>query len=331
LYLTDEKRPRMLRIRPDRTILYDAELAEPARTRPFGDLQGRCYVGGETALTCLEPDGSVAWTAPYRSNFGMFGVRADQSVLLAHVSELLTDPVEFTLHDRKGKVLWEHRCADRPGGFPASGPDGQVVLTEGNRLVILDSRGQPVGTAKLDGKAGEPLVTPEGTVLVGTDRGTLYALTLEGTERWRTSLGDPLHRELHLRPDGSVLTRTLAGDLKVVGPDGSKLWGRHLDNPEFSVVPGRDGSVAALVNHSRLELIDADGNAAGSFARPILSVAAVPGGFAACDYGTVYLLGPGTPPAPGLPEKPEPAGSVKRVGDWLIVGGVRTPIRRPRF
>jgi outer membrane protein assembly factor BamB len=359
MIFTNEIDNRLLCLGPDGAARYDVQLPEPARTRPSVDIDGRVVVGGEKQLHAIGPDGKVQWSCDLPALFCGFLTRPDRSVLVYGTGRTLSDPVVMQCVSPKGKELWRYTFENRPGGVPATGPDGQTVITDGTQVRVLDSKGNLTALLDLGSPAGEPLVDPQGRVYVGTKDGRLTALALDSPGKppssgksspskgkspdtlpvlWSSQMSGPVKGRLTLGPEGEIYCQNGSRNLTCVSAGGTEKWSAALggyNNISTTVAP--DGTAFVLLDCKRLHIYDNRGLPRGTMEREYLSLSsssALPGKIAACDFDNVYLLAPGSF-EDVLKEQPvdtrrEP-GSITRVGDWVIIDGVRVPIRKQPF
>jgi len=127
---------------------------------------------------------------------------------------------------------------------PLLGPDGTIYVGAGPEVRALN----PDGTAKWYSPTYWPSTAPvlaaDGTVYVGSKDGNLYALNLDGSQKWLFSTGgDALYDSPVVGVDGTVYVGNSL-NLHAVNPDGSQKWvfptGGELS---YSPVLGADGTV----------------------------------------------------------------------------------------
>lgn len=97
-------------------------------------------------------------------------------------------------------------------------PDGDVVTTADNRLVVVRDRGRTVvwhrtfkGAVEVSAAAGA-----DGTVVVGTNDPYEYAFTPSGGLKWRVLRGTQSYSSPSVSPDGNTYFGGNTGHLQVV-------------------------------------------------------------------------------------------------------------------
>jgi len=194
----------------------------------FGDNSG--------AVTCLRPDGTVAWQV----NPGEGPCRARLSAADTPEGPVLLAPLGTTLCclGADGAVKWSCRFSD-------SHPGGQMLATP----VVLKH-----GTSEI--------------ILCGVDD-TLYALSTQGEIRWQQQVSSTLDSTIALMPRGDleplILCQGLWGNLHAFDLAGRPVW-THLFRSKSRTQPlvadfNGDGQSEAAVTayNQRVFLVNADG------------------------------------------------------------------------
>ena len=130
----------------------------------------------------------------------------------------------------------------------------------------LTFRGNPAhtGTSDLEGPAGpanaievkwrwqvngrrdpisaSPAVTPDGTVIIGTEGGYIAAIAPEGTMSWSMSLGSPILSSPAVDDSGNIFVVTSDGYLYFITSGGITIWQSDFDRSVSSspVISGSD-------------------------------------------------------------------------------------------
>src|SRR5690606_22740753 len=125
---TNGRDSRLLRLGAGGEVLVDAQLPEPAVTRPQIDSRGRIAVGGRQAVHALKADGAVAWSRPNGLEFVELLGRSDDTLLAMNFSSVYEKPPIFTSLDADGHVLWRRELAEPARAMPATGPGGETML-----------------------------------------------------------------------------------------------------------------------------------------------------------------------------------------------------------
>ncbi len=135
-----------------------------------------------------------------------------------------------------GRIAWEWEWPSSPQddhhqASPFQGKGDQVILGLWNgEVVSLDAaNGQVHWRTSLDGAirftAGEVGVDQ---LLVGTDAGTLFRLSMEGQVLGQEKLPGPVRGGLGFLPDWYLPITTWDGSLTVFTNDGDRLWSRKI-------------------------------------------------------------------------------------------------------
>ena len=115
-----------------------------------------------------------------------------------------------------------------------------------------------------------PTLGPDGSVFVGTERGTLYAIDINGKTRWTYRTGGPIYSSPVVAADGNVLVGSADGAVYALTRGGSELWRFQTKGPGIrptgaifaSPTLGTDGAVyiAGLYDPNLYALDAADGS-----------------------------------------------------------------------
>lgn len=182
----------------------------------------------------------------------------------------------------------------------ALGRDGSLLVTRWKTLEALDpDTGQvrwrvPASPAP---EAG-PAVAPDGTIYVACHDGRLLARRPDGSEKWTCRVEGSLATTPVLGPDGTVVVRDMDRRLWAFTPEGRLAWSQEMPVP-------------------------------GSMGAAILTAPAV------APDGTVYAGNNDSSLTAlhfrGLGSRPEgpaaPAAIIEKQDEWIIVGGVKLPVR----
>lgn len=333
LTLTNGRDGRLLRLDPQGQVLVDTQIPEPAMTRPQVDREGRVAVGGRKGVHGLRADGTLAWSRPNERDYVELMSRDDDTLLALHIAADPSVPGCVTSLDHEGNLLWRRDFAETPRAMPATGPGGGTLLGEGPHLHSLDPHGQPVYTWTGPAEVREIVTLPDGDTLASCADGTLARVAPDGAPRWTSKLPGPLGSGTSLGPDGQILG--LAGTRLVsVTPEGQVTWNRPLDTegrPTLRVAG--DGTCYVETAHGTVRVYDRHGLPAGTLTLEATSLPDHPmpnGRLPVTDHDRVHVIRPlGAVEDPRRREPAGPAGEIRRVGDWIEVGGVRLPVHRP--
>jgi outer membrane protein assembly factor BamB len=188
-------------------------------------------------LVAVGPGGTIAWKFkatgvpvgnPAAVHDGTVYVALDTGILLA---------VSHT-----GRERWRVNLPAPPTTGPAVGVNGDIYMgTVDKRVFAYHPWGEESWSALLAGVPAEPAISPDGTIIYGTDYGSVVALDPTGDILW-----DLVADEGFLSPVLSVdriLAATTGGEVIALDPDGTVLWrnttGERLTG-SLSVTAGND-------------------------------------------------------------------------------------------
>jgi len=341
LVLTNEHDTRLLCLEPDGSVRYDTNLPEMARSRPEVDPQGRVFVIGDSGLHATHPDGTHAWSVPNPAQYCGFFLRPDGSAMVYGVDADAGSKCKLQCVSPEGKVLWGYTHEGRPGGMPATGPDGETIISDTSRVKIFDAGGHQLRSLDLGSDLDEPLVDPDGHIFVASQDGQIRSLDMNLQENWRVDQPGAASCPLALGPDGTLYATSVMGRVHAFdGKDGSRRWtcdvSEQLPAQAFTrVLPAPDGTVFVR-GEKKVHVLDRDGLRRGNMGgEDYLTASREPllnGRLAVTDLDRVYLIGPADwlENLPDPPKVTHPTGDVKRVGDWVIINGVRVPVRKQK-
>lgn len=335
LVLTNEHDRRLLRLGADNEVIYDVQLPEPARSRPAVDVDGRVYVVGETGLHAVDADGKHAWSCPLAVKFMGHFVHPDGSVLTYGRNPSMDDPVVLRCYGRDGSTLWDYTFEGETRALPVTGRNGETIVADGARLRFLDTGGRVAKDLDLGAPLGELATDADGRIFV-TAGDRLIALDDQGKTLWQTSCPVRERQTLTVAGDGTVYAATREGRLHAYrGSDGQHRWTADLGQPgpHCRVIPAPDGTVFVDFVKS-VQILDASGRKRGLLEGRYFTAAPealLAGRIAVSDLERVRMVGPADW-TEGLETEqgrdPRLPGSIERVGDWVIINGVKVPVRK---
>jgi len=229
----------------------------------FGSLDGNLYA--------LNPDGTEAWRSPLGQISGMPALGPEGLIYVGVAS-----PVEemFYALNRDGTVAWSyHLLGYIVEGSPVVGPDGTAYLAASNpqtgtgSVVALSADGAELWRYDLASRLPfGPALGPDGTLYGGAGDGNLYALSPEGTLKWRASLG-AVNSPAAVGGDGTVYVATAEGYQALDPDDGSLIWSFSPVNGEANSTPalGSEGRLYVTSSADELYALDRDGTLAWTF------------------------------------------------------------------
>jgi hypothetical protein len=105
-----------------------------------------------------------------------------------------------------------------------------------------------------------PAVGPSGTVYIGSENDTLYALGPDGAVLWKFGADSEFRDAVSIASDGTVYCCEYDGTLFALRPDGSTLWTFHtLGNIEYPSTVGPDGTVYVVDGDTFVHALRPDG------------------------------------------------------------------------
>ncbi|HSF24474.1 MAG TPA: PQQ-binding-like beta-propeller repeat protein [Blastocatellia bacterium] len=225
----------------------------------FQDVEGHLYA--------LRPDGSVKWIFQGGYPAGPVAVGADNTTYIA--SDATIQAISPS-----GTLVWEFTDPGSQGviGGPAVGPDGKVyaamdllglgaiALSPVDGHLVWSNQGNPRLAEK--GQLGLELVFGPASPAAEPDQfyvtcdnnttnvyGHLYAFSLNGDQRWATSLGGISQPpQVAVAPNGTISLGVAAYDPS----DGSVMWSAYPALGSGSDLPpdvGPDGTVYVLAQY----------------------------------------------------------------------------------
>lgn len=87
---------------------------------------------------------------------------------------------------------------------------------------------------KYGSTSSSPAIGPDGTIYVGSNYGTLHAISPAGTEVWRFETGSDIRSSPAVSADGTIYFGTWDGYLYAVNPNGTLKWKFLAKNSIYS-------------------------------------------------------------------------------------------------
>jgi len=247
-------------------------------------------------LVAVAPDGTTRWQADLEMHASSPAVVHPDGKVSLRVD--LADGTKVVTFDGGGQKLHEASIPGRVEGRLGLGPDGSVFVgNQDGQLFRVGPDGQAAPFFQARGAIrAMPRIEADGQILFGTLNGGVYSLNPDGSQAWRADVGGMIHSRIERMADGTLLVGDSNKRLCALTPEGQEKWQMPLDfGADDAVTVAPDGTVYL----------------AGSS-----QVMAVREGGIQADLGT-------------LPQdqEPLPNGEITREGDWILVGGVRLPVR----
>jgi outer membrane protein assembly factor BamB len=268
---------------PDLTVRWSLITGEIIDSAGLLDNSGRVYFGsGDGVLRALDAQtGAVAWMTPADPPHGKENPRSlinwfEGNVALSASGQLYVPNDNFIVYqiDRKsGAVSGRIDVPDQTWSLPAFDPrNGHLYIGNNNVVSFFGSNLFSFAPERLQSSlwenyspgsvAASPLVTPDGTVVVGGFDGYVRAYDpATGSERWNFGARDHIYASPARQPDGTIVQA--ATDGAVYGLDeqtGALRWEFDSRDPiRSSPAVDAAGNVYFGSGDGRLYVLNHDG------------------------------------------------------------------------
>ena len=205
-------------INPDGTQKWAFATGGNVGTSPAIGADGTIYLGSDdNNLYAVNPNGTQKWqflsSGPFMGAAPTIG--ADGTIYVSHYGG---DNNLYAINP-DGTQKWQFAAAGTVYSSPAIGADGTVYIAGGPNpgttyLYALTDGGQGTVTQKwafavTDGCGncqigGSPAIGADGTIYFDSNNGFLYAVTANGTEKWKFATSNELHGSPAIGADGTV-------------------------------------------------------------------------------------------------------------------------------
>jgi outer membrane protein assembly factor BamB len=196
------------------------------------------WPGPGNALYLLSSSGQLLW----QHSFGSAVTSPVQSGSNVYVGTTGGNLVALDVGGPVPQVRWQLSIGRSSYGSPVVAPDGEVVTTADNQLVVVrdqGTRGTVAWHRTFKGAVEvSAAVGADGTVAVGTNDPYEYAFTPSGGLKWRVLRSTQSYSSPSVSPDGNTYFGGNTGHLQVV---------RTSTGREVSTDKGRQGLWAAQV------------------------------------------------------------------------------------
>ncbi len=220
-------------------------------------------------------DGGVAFadTHTYTTS-GTMEVRARAKNTRGRVSGW-SEPLVIEVSPGEGEVRWRfglpdpespEDSADFSAAIFSIGPEGQIYIPAADVPALLcrnqqGARRWEFFSPEEDDFGFGATIADDGTVYIGTETGTLFALTPSGTTKWSATFSSGIFALPALGLDGTIYIQTendtfFALDLQ----NGARKWSFYRGGGERCPVVGTDGTVFVSQDDSLYALDPADGS-----------------------------------------------------------------------
>jgi len=138
-------------------------------------------------------------------------------------------PHSIIIKPRDTLRIWRLRLADSGSTMassPAIGPDGTIYVGSGDSSLYAVSTDGTVRWKYATGGNVEsaPTIAPDGTVYFGSDRNYVCALNPDGTLRWNYTTGSSVRSSPAIATDGTVYVGSTDHRLYAFDPNGTLKW-----------------------------------------------------------------------------------------------------------
>jgi outer membrane protein assembly factor BamB len=216
-------------IQPDGTAKWNVALDNSIYESPAIANDGTIYVCTFSSIFALNPDGTQRWSIDLGAQIRAPAIAADGTIYVANQGTL--DAIS-----PNGTGRFTYYVLGAVEGAPVVGTDGTVFITASTdttpSLVALHPDGTLAWGKSLHGGEvyGTTAVAGDGTVLVTTSMGRLFAFTPAGVQKWAVQLSGLLGPPV-ISSDGIVYVTSSSGaDFGEVDAvrleDGGVVWSR---------------------------------------------------------------------------------------------------------
>ena len=210
------------------------------------------WPGPGNALYLLTSSGQLLW----RHSFGSALTSPVQSGSNVYVGTTGGNLMALDISEPVPQVRWQLSIGRSSYGSPVVAPDGDVVTTADNRLVVvrdLGTRGTVAWHRTFKGAVEvSASVGADGTVVVGTNDPYEYAFTPSGGLKWRVLRGTQSYSSPSVSPDGNTYFGGNTGQLQVVRTSTGRavttdkglqgLWAAQVVDAQGDVYFGTQGA-----------------------------------------------------------------------------------------
>lgn len=167
----------------------------------------------------------------------------------------------YALHSDIVKY-WDYKTDGYVSSSPAIGSDAIYVGSGDDNLWALESDGDFIWKYTTGGDvASSPAIGTDGTIYVGSDGGSIYALNpADGSEKWTYSTGASVSSSPAIGSDGIIYFGSEDRYVYAINPSGSEKWSYRTDGKvNSSPAIGEDGTIYVGSDDKYLYALNPDG------------------------------------------------------------------------
>lgn len=226
---------------------------------------GTVYVGTRSGYLYAITPGSSSGTQKW-SRSGLGAMHVTSPAISPDGSTLYVDGGNY-LHARytsNGNAKWSHNFGTSTTSSAALSPDGSTVYTgsgDGNLWSFNASTGavnwqKPVGF-KPAVTSASPAVGADGTIYLGSNYGSLYAINPDGSEKWIYEAKWDIRSSVAINADGTVILASHDGYIRGLdSATGAEKW-HHL-------LPGNLYASPAIAPNGKIVIASMSGTVYGN-------------------------------------------------------------------
>ena len=278
----------------------DGDIMTPPTIGADGSVYFASNYGDDGYLYAVSPpsDASQSGVQKWQSSIGAV-IAAQGAVAIAADGSLYLgsrDGYLYALDPEDGSVQWRYDAgkslitasAISPGGAIHFGDDDQSIYALNPPSNAGDS-GELVWRYQLPTDNpnlafSNPAIAADGSVYVGGSDSYMYALSADGSSKWRYQTGGAITSSPALAADGSIYFGSSDAYIYALDADGSQKW-RYQTDAAVATAPsiGADGAVYFASNDQQVYALNPDGELLWSY--PLASAA---------DFSSSALASDGT-------------------------------------
>lgn len=235
---------------------------------PVVDSAGTIYIGADNGtFYALYPNGTLKWALPslpyYTLSSPTIGPDGTIYMLLGTPDNFGPTNVE-ALNPADGSLEWEYSSSySYTNGSTPAFSNGNLYISGFNYVFALSSTGTfEWATSVLSGQeAGilsSPAVSPDGSIMVGSGDGKVYALNpADGSMKWSFTTGGEVDSSPAIGPDGTVYVGSTDDNVYAISSNGLEKWAFTTgDWVLSSPAIGADGTIYVGSNDGNLYAIN---------------------------------------------------------------------------